>query len=154
MTQEAIEVSKIEKYARRVQILKSISGIGDLSASLTEKGLHVTYADVQGKTFEFAKRLFERRGLSVEMLDLEQNVLSRRYDTIICLDVIQNLANPQAILENMASHLVANGKLILTMPGFNEYHPMHLNMEFDQEELLDSLGLSRTDKHWLWVKRS
>jgi len=32
MTQEVIELSKIEKYARRVQILKSIPGIGDLSA--------------------------------------------------------------------------------------------------------------------------
>jgi transposase len=32
MTHEVIELSRLEKYARRVQILKSIPGIGDLSA--------------------------------------------------------------------------------------------------------------------------
>jgi 2-polyprenyl-3-methyl-5-hydroxy-6-metoxy-1,4-benzoquinol methylase len=130
-------------------------GIGDLSARLAEKGLNVTYADVEGKTFEFAKWLFKKRQLSIEVLDLKKHVLSKQYDTIICLDVIEHIPDPKTVLEKMAILLKKRGRLIITklqrMRDFEE-HPMHLKIEFNPEELLKSFGMVKTDKEWLWVK--
>jgi 2-polyprenyl-3-methyl-5-hydroxy-6-metoxy-1,4-benzoquinol methylase len=130
-------------------------GIGDLSARLAEKGLNVTYTDIQGKTFEFAEWLFKKRGLSVEVLDQEKSVFFKQYDTIICLDVIEHIPNPKTVLERMAISLKRQGKLIITTmqcSGDTEVHPMHFKVEFNTEKLLESFGLAKTDKKWLWVK--
>jgi 2-polyprenyl-3-methyl-5-hydroxy-6-metoxy-1,4-benzoquinol methylase len=130
-------------------------GIGDLSARLAEKGLNVTYADIQGKTFKFAEWLFKRRGLSVKVVDLEKHVLSEQYDTIICIDVIEHIPNPKTVLERMAISLKKQGRLIITnlqCSGDTEVHPMHFKAEFNTEKFLESLGLVKTGKKWLWVK--
>lgn len=129
-------------------------GIGDLCLKLAEKGLNVTYGDVSGVTFEFAKWLFKRRGYNIEVIDLEKKALSKHYDTIICIDVIHQIPQPGAVLERMASSLNKDGKLIITCLHCQQdkSHPMSSKMGFDAEELLNSLGLAQTDKKWLWVK--
>ena len=129
-------------------------GIGDLCARLAEKGLNVTYADVRGKTFEFAKWLFKKRGLEIETIDLTKETLSKQYDTIICIDVIELVSHQEAVLEKMAKCLRENGRLVLNIARVEENvsHPLHQNVQFDVEQLLNSFGLTRTDKDWLWVK--
>lgn len=129
-------------------------GIGDLSARLAEKGLNVTYTDVQGKTFEFAKWLFKKRQLSIEVLDLEKHPFSKQYDTIICVDVIEHIHDPKTVLEKMAISIKKQGRLIITnlQAHGSEDYPMHFKITLNVEELLKSLGMTKTDKKWLWVK--
>jgi 2-polyprenyl-3-methyl-5-hydroxy-6-metoxy-1,4-benzoquinol methylase len=62
-------------------------GVGDLCINLTEKGLNVTYADIRGRTFEFAGWLSRRRGVEIEMTDLGRENLPGKNGTIICLYV-------------------------------------------------------------------
>ena len=128
--------------------------IGDLSVKLAEKGLNVTYGDASGATFEFAKWLFQRRGCNIEVIDLAEEGLSKRYDAIICIDVIEHIPRLEAILERIAGSLNKEDKLIITcLHGWeHESYPMHLEMGFDAEELLNSCGLLKIDKEWLWMK--
>jgi len=130
-------------------------GIGGLCIKLAEKGLDITYSDVPGRTFEFAKWLFEKRGYNIRAINLEKEELQDQYNTIICIDVIEHVPNPEDVLYRMASSLRKGGKLIITqLQGLEDVgvHPMHFKMKFNAEELLKSLGLSKTDRKWLWVK--
>jgi 2-polyprenyl-3-methyl-5-hydroxy-6-metoxy-1,4-benzoquinol methylase len=61
------------------------AGVGDLCIELRRKGYNVTYADVGGKTFEFAKWLFERKNVNIPMINLSKQDLEDKYDTIICM---------------------------------------------------------------------
>ena len=153
----------MQRYQRkfRDEVLKISSGdvldygggIGDLSVKLAERGLNVTYGDVSGATFEFAKWLFKKRGYNIKVIDLESEALSKQYDTIICIDVIIQTPHPGAILQRIASSLKKNGKLIITcLHGSKSEYPAYLETGVDVEELLNSLGLMQTDKEWLWVK--
>jgi|GEM_PF-1826951 len=134
------------------------SGMGDLCIELAKKGLNVTYGDVHGKNWEFAKWLFEKKGYNIEMIDLGKGKIppKKKYDTIICIDTIEHVPNPKIVLEDIATHLKNKGKLIITAlncHGETEYNPMHLKMEFDVEKLLNSFGVFKSkEKDWLWIK--
>lgn len=131
-------------------------GIGDLCIKLAEKGLKVTYADVSGATFEFAKWLFKKMDYDIEIMDIRQKDIWKQYDTIICLDVMeQRIPDRQALLEGMAMSIKEGGRLIITkLHGSEdaEVYPMHQKIGFNPEELLNSCGLFKTDDEWLWVK--
>ena len=129
-------------------------GVGDLCLKLAEKGLNVTFGDVSGVSMEFAKWLFQKRGYDIKVVDLEKEALSKQYDTIICISVIQHIPQPEPVLEQIANSLRKGGKLIITdlhgweHPGY----PMDFKIEIDTEGLLESFGLVKTNKDWLWVK--
>src|SRR5688572_13984992 len=75
------------------KVLDFGGGIGDLSLVLAQKGFSVTYADVSGETFSFAKYLFSKYSLPITMVDLSKEKIGSGYDTIICIDVIEHLEN-------------------------------------------------------------
>ena len=132
-------------------------GIGELCVKLAEKGLNVTYGDVKGKNMEFAKWLFKKKGLSIKVVDLvkDYNKLEK-YDTIICIDVIEHTLQPEVLLRRLAEHLRTGGKLIITnlsCCGPTQERPMHFKIDFDAEKLLNALGLFKADREWLWTKK-
>lgn len=133
-------------------------GIGDLCIELAKKGLNVTYGDVPGRNWEFAKWLFEKKGININMIDLGKGKIpkEKEYDTIICIDTIEHILNPKGVLEDIATHLKSNGRLVITAlncPGETENIPMHLKMEFDAKDLLNSFGIFKSkEKDWLWIK--
>jgi len=139
-------------------ILDFGGGIGDLSAKLAENGHNVTYLDVESKNMEFAKWYFEKKGLNIKTLVAEENLeLPDCYDTIMCIEVIEHLTNPKETLLMMVSHLKKGGKLIITQldcEGSTESNPMHLRIDFDAEQFLNSLSVYRSKRYsWLWIKR-
>jgi len=143
----------------RGDVLDYGGGIGDLCLAFSKKGFNVTYADLQGKTSEFAKWVFKKRGyLNIPTLDVERDqekIWGRIYDTIICIDTIEHIPHPEVILEKIAMHLKNNGKLVITALDFagKEDHPMHLEINFDVEKLLNSFELFKSDIYdWLWIK--
>lgn len=134
-------------------------GIGDLCTKLAENGLHVTYGDVSGKTMGFAKWFFKKRGYEneIKVLNLENEFdLLGKYDTILCIDVIEHIPHKKIVLERMARHLRNNGRLIITKVNFQgeEGNPLHLKTVLDAEKLLKELGLVKGGYDWLWIKKS
>lgn len=154
---------KVVKYSFG-DVLDYGGGPGDLSVKLAEKGLNVTYAEIQGITMGFARWLFERRGYKnkIEVLDVEKDeekLWGNEYDTIICIDVIEHIPHPEVILERMAKHLRKNGRFIVTQlksSGPVEDAPMHFEINFDEgEKLLNSLSVFKSGLYeWLWIKES
>ena len=135
------------------KVLDFGGGIGDLCVELAKSGLQVDYFDVKGKTYEFAKWLFKRENIDIKMVDS----LSDKYDTIICLDVIEHVPNPKEMLAMISEHLNKGGKLIANnlMLENNDFqiHPMHINFDTDYKKYLESLGLGKTEENWLFIKK-
>ncbi|MGB2762528.1 MAG: methyltransferase domain-containing protein [Minisyncoccales bacterium] len=134
-------------------ILDYGGGIGDLCLEFAKRGLNITYADIYGRTFEFAEWLFRKRGYEIETINLTKESLSKNYDTILCIDVIEHVSDPQKLLKDLTCHLNNNGKLIITNLNIQEIkYPMHFKIGFNAENYLNSLGLFRTKEPWLWLK--
>lgn len=115
----------------------------------------MTYADVAGVALNFARWLFKKREQEVKIIDLTHEELAGNYSTIICLDVIEHVLDPKATLERLTDLIKPGGKLIITQLGGmedTEVHPMHQKILFNAEELLNSRGLFRADREWLWQK--
>ena len=95
---------QVVKYARG-DVLDYGAGIGDLSIDFSKKGLNVRYADLKGKSFEFANWLFKKHGFDIKMIDLDKEALTQEYDTVVCVDVIEHVVNPQDLLKDLAAHI-------------------------------------------------
>lgn len=130
-------------------------GMGIFCLDLAAKGLKVSYADVAGRTFEFARWLFEKRNLPIEMVDLSRGGLAKDYDTIICIDVIEHVPQPKVLLKELASCVRAGGVLVINNIQVDKIlgtHPMHYKVDFAAEEHLKSLGFRKGEFPWLWRK--
>lgn len=145
--------SKIIKLAKG-EILDFGGGIGDLCLEISKKKFNVDYADVCGRTFEFAKWRFQKISCRIGMIDLNKDKFLKEYDTIFCIDVVEHISNQKELLKNLATHLKNNGKLIITNLNapILARHPMHFEMEFNAEKYLNSLGLFKANESWLWLK--
>lgn len=148
--------SKIIKLAKG-KILDFGGGAGDLAVELFRRGFsNVDYADLPGRTFEFAKWLFKKRKCKISMIDLGKEKISKKYDTIFCMDVIEHVTNPRALLKDFVKCLNDGGYLVINglHPIIDKRAPMHFSLNFKPEEYLKSLGMIETDKPLLWIKKS
>jgi len=72
-----------------------------------------------------------------------------------CIDVVEHVLEPKALLRDLTSHIKKGGFLIITnlyVGEILENHPMHFKVEFGAEEYLKSLGFHKGEFPWLWVK--
>lgn len=137
------------------RVLDYGAGIGDLCVKIAERGFDIDYADVQGKTFEFAKWLFFKNNYNIAMINLSKNKLSKKYNTILCIDVIEHVKDPKFLLKDFVGHLENNGRLIITAlhPDISKKVPMHFEIKFDVEKYLNSLGMIKIEEPFLWIKK-
>lgn len=137
------------------KVLDYGGGAGDLSLDLVRNGLIVDYADLGGKTFNFAKWLFAKNNCDINMINLSESELFKKYDTIFCIDVVEHVKQPKVLLKSLIDHLENNGKLIITAlhPDISKDVPMHFGMEFNPEAYLNSLGMVKAKEEFLWIKR-
>lgn len=142
------------------RVLDYGGGVGDLSLALAKRGCNVVYADIGGKTFAYAKWLFAREGHGgIPVLDVESDgdkIWADKYDTIICLDVIEHIPRSEDILALMAKSLENKGQLIITgidCHGPTAEQPMHLKINYDYQGLLNGLNVYQSRSYdWLWIK--
>jgi 2-polyprenyl-6-hydroxyphenyl methylase/3-demethylubiquinone-9 3-methyltransferase len=81
-----------------------------------ERGFKTTGVDISPE----AIRLIEQKGHRGYLLDLENVNLSGKYDIIVCLEVLQQVFNPKAVLSKIISALKDGGELFISLP--NEFH--------------------------------
>src|SRR3989339_452762 len=147
--------SKIIKIVKG-NVLDYGGGIGDLCLAMSKDGLRVDYADVGGRTFDFAKQMFQKKGVNnISMINLNNENISKNYDTILAIDVIEHVPNAKEVIVNLIKHLNKNGRLVVTGLRINEdsqIHPMHQKINFNKEYLI-SLGLLSTNEPWLFLKK-
>lgn len=91
-------------------------GRGVVAALWREKGFDVTGVDFSSQALEEA----ERRGVPVISGSLDEIEVGETYDVILCLEVLEHLPDPLAMVERMKSWLAPGGAMIISLP--NEFH--------------------------------
>ena len=133
-----------------LRILDFGGGIGSQMISLSRlKGAELSYADIPGKTFEYAKWRFNRKHIDIEMIDAgkEDFLEGRMYDVVVTLDVVEHLVDPEATVRYLTNHIKPDGYLI-TVTSFVDNHGeagWHLNVDRYTDEafynFIRSLGM-------------
>lgn len=116
------------------KVLDFGSGVGSDAIRFSEKGYEITFADIPGKTAEFAKYRFKKRNINARFIPIVSDTirLKERYDIIICFDVLEHICNPIKILSNLVKHLTDKGVIaIINCPSDDDgEHPCHLPHTF------------------------
>jgi len=103
-------------YLRRNKYKKLLdfgAGTGDLCIELAKNGLDVTYCDIAGKSSDFAKRRFEKRGLRIKMVN-DLSLADKDYDCIVSFDVFEHVSNLPEAIEKIKSYLRPEGSIIFS----------------------------------------
>ncbi len=108
---------------RRTPVLDFGGGAGGLALSLA--GVPCDYADIPGRTLDFARWRFERHACPVRVLDATEPLPAGAYQAIVTLDVLEHLPDIRATLGRLAAALAPGGWLI-TKSTFAGGDPMHL----------------------------
>ena len=92
-------------------------GVGPVTAWLRPRfpAWRFTLVDLPAPALEFARWRF-RRFANVELKEPGFGTdlpLTRAYDVITCLDVLEHVANPLAVVRHLADHLKPGGTLLL-----------------------------------------
>jgi len=95
-------------------ILDYGAGAGTLSILFKNLGYDVSYADLPGKLFNFAKWRLKKRKLDIPMFNLKKDKIKKKYDCIICTEVFEHVVDPKALLKKLIVRLKPMGVLIIS----------------------------------------
>jgi len=93
-------------------------GRGTVAAHFAELGHLVTAVDVSPLAIRWTER--QHPHIKAAVLDVESEPLTGTFETILCLEVLQQVRNPVDALAKMRDALAPAGALIVSLP--NEFH--------------------------------
>jgi glycosyltransferase involved in cell wall biosynthesis len=102
------------------RVLEIGAGIGNMTRQLCPRDRY-TATDINPHYLDYLKRGFEGRPyLDVRKLDLTQAAdfapLAGAYDTVVCLNVLEHLADEDAALSNIRAALEPGGRALILVP--------------------------------------
>lgn len=104
------------EFDRPVRVLVFGDGLGFDSAFLASAGHEVSYFEVSEKAIRFARLAFQEVACEVEMLTDAERIPSRRYDVVVCLDVLEHVPDPVGMVERLVAALAPAGRLVVHAP--------------------------------------
>jgi len=117
----------------------------------------LTYFEVPGYTQTFAERLFARCGETDIAIITDPDALGRgRFDAVVCLDVLEHVPDPEAMVGEIAAYLKPDGRLISHAP-FYMIHPRFPTHLLANRRHAGSLrlyfrhGFRPMRSHWSWM---
>ncbi|MFN9637382.1 MAG: class I SAM-dependent methyltransferase [Synechococcaceae cyanobacterium] len=110
-------------------------GIGShaLAAAALPQVEQVWFVDLNPRNRAFVQWRAEQLGLADRIRchrDLDDDALPARFDTLVCLDVLEHLPDPAGQLEIFADRLAADGHALLNwyfFQGFQGEYPFHFD---------------------------
>lgn len=109
-------------------------GMGFDSASIRRAGYETTCFELSGPCLQFAQRLFDSHGIDVTICTDSTQFASESVDAIVCLDVLEHVPSPPAVLADFSRWLKPGGTLIAHAPFYHvdSTRPTHLksNQQF------------------------
>ena len=104
------------------RILEIGSGIGNISRQLPKKTL-LTTSDYEDEYIKILSQAFQHdERVNVEHLDLSKDEgfekLAGKYDSVICLNVLEHIDDDESALRRMGSLLSPGGYLIVQVPQY------------------------------------
>lgn len=126
---------RLQHRFARGQVLDFGGGIGThaLAAAALESVEQVWFVDLNPHNREFVTSRARSLGLADRLhcaRDLSDPALPARFDTIVCLDVLEHLPDPAVQLEIFASRMTSEAVALLNwyfFKGFNGDYPFHLD---------------------------
>jgi 2-polyprenyl-3-methyl-5-hydroxy-6-metoxy-1,4-benzoquinol methylase len=103
---------------RKGRLLDVGCGRGTVAAHFAELGHNVTAVDISPLAIQWTER--QHPLIKAAVLDLESEPLTGSFETILCLEVLQQVREPVEVLSKMRDALVPGGTLIVSLP--NEFH--------------------------------
>ncbi|MBI5788748.1 MAG: methyltransferase domain-containing protein [Candidatus Schekmanbacteria bacterium] len=130
----------------KLDILDIGCGDGFVLKSLTNYPLFQLFGmDVSQKAIELAQK---RAGTNIQYivgdLQSQEELPKRKFDFIICSEVLEHLPEDKLALSNLAYLLSPKGKLLLTLPHNQEYWTPHDTAaahlrRYEKQELIEKL---------------
>jgi SAM-dependent methyltransferase len=126
---------RLQQQFARGQVLDFGGGIGThaLAAAALPAVERVWFVDLNPQNRAFVRWRAEQLGLASRLSchrDLGDPALPGRFDTIVCLDVLEHLPDPVGQLETFAERISADGTALLNwyfFQGFKGEYPFHLD---------------------------
>jgi 2-polyprenyl-3-methyl-5-hydroxy-6-metoxy-1,4-benzoquinol methylase len=118
----------LKKYKNcRLNILDIGCGDGFLLKSLKKYfQFQLVGMDVSQKAIELAqKRVGDNIQYFLGNIESKEELPARKFDLIICSEVLEHLPNDKIAISNLAYLLSTQGKLVLTLPHRQEYWTRH-----------------------------
>lgn len=113
-----IEIAQRFIGERKVKLLDVGCGRGAVAAHFAEAGFAVTALDISPLAVQTTEKLHP--SINAAVLDLESEPLNGSFDVILCLEVLQQVRDPVAVLSKLRHTLAPEGTLIVSLP--NEFH--------------------------------
>jgi 2-polyprenyl-3-methyl-5-hydroxy-6-metoxy-1,4-benzoquinol methylase len=94
------------------------SGYGSLLLAASDQVAEVLGVDRSASAIEHARRYYRASRVRFEKIDLLAGALSSRgpFDTIVCLEVLEHLPEPERLLGALDGRLRPGGRLLLSTP--------------------------------------
>jgi hypothetical protein len=133
---------RLQQRFARGHVLDFGGGIGShaLAAAARPEVEAVWFVDLNPSNRDFVTQRAAEHGLSQRLRcfrDLDDAQLPQRFDTIVCLDVLEHLPDPAAQLDLFASRMHSDGVALMNwyfFKGFQGEYPFH----FDDPQLVES----------------
>ena len=90
-------------------------GRGYTSAYFAQRGFTVLGIDISPLAVDWTRR----QGVEARIVDLEKEELAGEFDVIICLETLQYMSDPAAVLQKLRKAMAAGGEIILSLPCRN-----------------------------------
>jgi len=134
--------SSIKKYSntkKKTTVLDIGCGTGEMiTLPIAEEGYNVTGIDIDEKSIKKAKEKNIYSNTSFICGDLKNNLPEKKFDIIICSEVLEHLTNPGETLNELRRLMKKDSLLIITIP--NGYGPFEIEKTFLDKSGLRTLG--------------
>lgn len=151
----------VKKYVIGESILDAGCGTGHTTLELLNEGYEVTAIDLSQELVDFTQRIIKENNYKgdVRVLDLTNaKVLGEnKFDTIVCLDVLEHIRDDELALNNLYYILKKDGHLIVSVPalrflyGIRDKKIGHYR-RYSRDELIEKLKASGFEiidiKYW------
>ena len=144
----------VKKYVVGKSILDAGCGTGHTTLELLNDGHEVTAIDLSQGLVDFTKRIIKENNYTgdVYVLNLTNaKVLGEnKFDTILCLDVLEHIRDDELAIKNLYYILKKNGHLIVSVPalrvlyGIRDKKIGHYR-RYGRDELIEKLRASGFD---------
>jgi len=124
-------------------------GIGSNALMFQNAGIETTLAEISRPGLDFARWRADRRGVKLDLVDLNQESLEdRTFDLVTAIDVLEHVPDAVATLEQLTSLLNPGGYLCfdLIAGSYDPDEPFHLmRSKYPIRSRLRALGLTRVE---------
>jgi SAM-dependent methyltransferase len=143
-------------FGRPAKMLVFGDGLGFESLYFSQAGHNVTYFEVSADCVQFARSIFHSGGVQVRILQRPEEIERESFDVVVCLDVLEHVPDPPAVVAQLAAALSPGGRMIVHAPFYfvDGVVGTHLrsNMTYsgDLSRLYTPNGLRLVDGRLFW----